>query len=102
MLDFYGRKKRCIEMGKLLTNQDKQWYRDQRHRLAQRRRGERRGGVRGSTLTPTARSTRTPSKAQKLLPGTTRAIKDKQEKFFKKQKNLKDEGRQMRKEVEFR
>ena len=36
MLDFYGRKKRCIEMGKLLTNQDKQWYRDQKHRLAQR------------------------------------------------------------------
>ena len=57
MLDFYGRKKRCIEMGKLLTNQDKQWYRDQKYRLQQKKqmRGRLGGGARNHTLTPTAR-----------------------------------------------
>ena len=36
MLDFYGRKRRCLEAGNPLTHQDNHWYRDQKHRLTQR------------------------------------------------------------------
>ena len=36
MLDFYGRKRRCLEMGHPLMQQDNHWYRDQKHRLTQR------------------------------------------------------------------
>ena len=32
MLDFYSRKKNCIEMGKPLTKDDKKWYKDQKFR----------------------------------------------------------------------
>lgn len=28
MIDFYGRKRRCIEFGHLLTKDDQRWYKD--------------------------------------------------------------------------
>jgi hypothetical protein len=33
MIDFYGRKKACIEMGRTLTKDDRKWYQDQAYRL---------------------------------------------------------------------
>ena len=36
MIDFYGRKRRCLELGHPLTKEDDKWYRDQRHRLLKR------------------------------------------------------------------
>ena len=36
MLDFYGRKRKCLEMGIPLQPTDNHWFRDQKHRLTQR------------------------------------------------------------------
>ena len=36
MIDFYGRKKYCLEMGHPLTKEDDKWYRDQRYRILKR------------------------------------------------------------------
>ena len=36
MIDFYGQKKRCIELGHPLNKDDDKWYRDQKHRLLKR------------------------------------------------------------------
>ena len=33
MIDFYGRKRKCLELGHPLTPEDDKWYKDQRHRL---------------------------------------------------------------------
>ena len=74
MLDFYGRKKRCIEMGKPLTNQDKQWYRDQKHRLQQRKHPTGKPGAsRVAGRSPGTKSALSPTKRGKLQPGSTLA-----------------------------
>lgn len=36
MIDFYGRKKRCLQLGHPISKEEDKWYRDQRHRLEQR------------------------------------------------------------------
>ena len=36
MIDFYGRKRRCLELGHPLTKEDDKWYKDQKYRLTKR------------------------------------------------------------------
>ena len=88
MLDFYGRKRRCLEMGQPLMQQDNHWYRDQKHRLTQRaqRLGQPDDNDQGSLSQLVGGAGPTTQRG-----GTTRL-----------QRKAQAEARLMRKEVEFR
>ena len=100
MLDFYGRKKRCLEMGKPLTNQDAQWPRDQKHRLRQRKdaRGQTTGVARRAGRSGAAGAARSVAGTPRQPPGSALAVGE----GGLSVPNMAEESRRMRKEVEFR